>query len=227
MANSSFLRHNTNQHITKNTLSKYMDKDIIRATNNTIVYLSNKYPDLEFTWIKSIKLSEVISMLSIQFPEYANQFGVPQNSSFISPDGGFLFAKNKKGERRIVLVSEVKRQGTNDARLKEGLGIQAKGNAIERLGKNLIGIRAIFKNEGFIPFVVFGYGWDFRRGSTILDRVLTMNDFFPLNKAFISKDYLPFEPVTMCFRYEPWSVDEMTAILSKTAISAIENKFLS
>ena len=226
MASSDFLRHNTNQHAIKNALSKYMDKDIIRATDITMAALAKKYPNLEFTWIKSIKLTEVITILSMQFPEYANQFGVPQNSSFISPDGGFLFAKNNKGERRIVLVSEVKRQGTNDARLKEGLEIQAKGNAIERLGKNLIGVRAMFKNEGVIPFVVFGHGWDFRSGSTILDRVLTMNDFFPLNKEFVSKDYLPFEPVTMCFRYEPWSIEEMAKILTKTAISAIENKFV-
>lgn len=226
MASSDFLRRNTNQHTIKNSLSKYMDKDIIRATNIAISNLSNKYPDLEFTWMKTIQLTEVIAMLSLQFPEFADKFGTPQNSSFISPDGGFLFAGNKRGERRIVLVSEVKRQGTNDARLKEGLGIQAKGNAIERLGKNLIGIRAIFKNEGSIPFVVFGHGWDFREGSTILDRVLTMNDFFPLNKMFVTKDYLPFEPVTMYFRYEPWSVDEMAKILTRTAVSAIESKFI-
>ena len=165
-------------------------------------------------------------MLSRQYPEMAGKFGVPQENSFISPDGGFLFSTNKHGERRIILVSEVKRQGTNDARQQEGLDIQSKGNAIERLGKNLIGIRAIFKNEGIIPFIVFGYGWDFREGSTILDRVLTMNDFFPLNKEFVSKDYLPFEPVTMLFRYEPWTVEEMTKHLISVATKAIEYRFV-
>ena len=226
MANSDFLRHNTNQHTVKNSKSKKMDKEIIQATKATIDYLENKYPSLKFEWVKTMKLTDIIAMLSKQYPELAGMFGEPQESSFISPDGGFLFATNKQGERRIILVSEVKRQGTNDARQKEGLGIQAKGNAIERLGKNLIGIRTIFKNEGVIPFVVFGHGWDFREGSTILDRVLTMNEFFPLNKQFVAKNYLPFEPVTMLFRYKPWTVEEMTKQLIDVAVKAIEYRFV-
>lgn len=226
MASSDFLRHNINQHTVKNNKSKTMDKDIIQATNATIAYLEEKYPSLKFEWVKQMKLKDIVAMLSKQYPELTYIFGEPQESSFISPDGGFLFATNKQGERRIVLVSEVKRQGTNDARQKEGLGIQAKGNAIERLGKNLIGIRTIFKNEGFIPFITFGYGWDFREGSTILDRVLTMNEFFPLNKQFVVKDYLPFEPVTMMFREEPWTIEEMTELLIDVAVKAIEYRFV-
>ena len=69
--------------------------------------------------------------------------------SFIKPDGGFLYATDKEGNKKLILVAEVKRQGTNDKRLSEGLPKQAKGNAIERLGKNLVGIRAIFKKKGF------------------------------------------------------------------------------
>lgn len=226
MANSDFLRHNINQHTVKNSKSKTMDKEIIQATKAVIDILQDRYPTLKFEWIKTMRLTEIIALLSRQYPELAGMFGHPQESSFISPDGGFLFATNRQGERKIVLVSEVKRQGTNDARQKEGLGIQAKGNAIERLGKNLIGIRTIFKNEGIIPFIVFGHGWDFREGSTILDRVLTMNEFFPLNKQFVSKDFLPFEPVTMLFRYEPWTVEEMTENLLSIAIKAIEYRFV-
>ena len=41
----------------------------------------------------------------------------------------------------MILISEVKSQGTNDAREKEGKSKQAMGNAIERLGKNMIGFR--------------------------------------------------------------------------------------
>ena len=204
-----------------------MDKSILRATDLAIDFLKRKYPSLDFEWTKTMKLTAIVAMLSKQYPEFAESFGKPQEKSFISPDGGFLFATNKQGERRIVLVSEVKRQGTNDARQKEGLTVQAQGNAIERLGKNLIGVRTIFKNEGIIPFVVFGHGWDFRNGSSILDRVLTMNEFFPLNTQFVSKDYLPFEPVTMLFRYEPWTVKEMAEQLIEVAVKAIEYKFVA
>lgn len=226
MANSDFLRRNLNQHIVKNVASKGMDKDIDVAVSQVIAVLSERYPDLVFEHQKRMKLVDIIAMLSRQYPEHAGRFGTPLETSFIAPDGGFLFATNKQGERRLVLVSEVKRQGTNDARKLEGLPKQAKGNAIERLGKNLIGIRAIFKNEGVLPFICFGSGHDFSDGSSILDRVLTMNEFFPLNEMFVEKDYLPFEPVSMYFRYEGWTVDQMSEMLLDVATRAIEYKFV-
>src|SRR3989338_7133500 len=128
-------------------------------------------------------------------------------------------------KKKLSLVAEVKRQGTNDKRATEGLAKQAKGNAIERLGKNLTGVRAIFKKESMIPFVCFGSGHDFQKESTILDRVVTMNDFFPLNKVFIEKEHLPFEPVSLFFRYKDWSTKEMTKILTDVAEEAIEYHF--
>ena len=225
MANSDFLRANKNQHSIKNSESKKMDKDIDKAILIVIKIFSEEYPQLDFEYQKTMRLVNIIAMLSRQYPEYAQHFGKPLDSSFISPDGGFLFATNKQGERRIVLVSEVKHQGTNDKRKDEGLPKQARGNAIERLGKNLIGIRAIFKNEGILPFVCFGNGDDFGDGSSIIDRVLTMNDFFALNKIFVKKDFLPFEPSSMLFRYEAWSTEEMVDVMLKIAKEAIEYKF--
>src|SRR3546814_2163987 len=61
--------------------------------------------------------------------------------SFIKPDGGILILKKEDDPsfQRIVLAVEMKRQGTNDQRALEGKGKQSQGNAIERLGKNLIG----------------------------------------------------------------------------------------
>lgn len=226
MANSNFLRQNLNQHTIKNSMSKTMDKDIDIAVHSVITQLEEEYPTLVFTHEKRMMLSDIIAMLSKQFPEYASYFTTNLESSFIKPDGGFLFATNKQGERRLVLVSEVKRQGTNDARKEEGKPIQAMGNAIERLGKNLIGIRAIFKNEGVLPFVCFGHGYDFKEGSSILDRVVTMNEFFPLNQLFVEKDFLPFEPVSMLFRYEAWTPEEMTQVLYQVAKRAIQYKFV-
>ena len=52
----------------------------------------------------------------------------------IIPDGGILYLiKNK--EKFPLVIAEIKRQGTNKERLKEGKAKQATGNAIERLGK--------------------------------------------------------------------------------------------
>ena len=56
-------------------------------------------------------------------------------------------------------------------------------------------------------------------------RVLTMNEFFPLNKIFVEKNYLPFEPVTMLFRYEEWTVEEMEKYLLLIAEKAIQYRF--
>lgn len=225
MANSDFLRANINQHSIKNSKSKKMDSDIDKAILMVVDTLSKSYPHLTFEHQKTMKIVDIIAMLSRQYPEYAQHFGKPFGSSFISPDGGFLFATNKQGERRIILVSEVKHQGTNDKRKTEGLPKQARGNAIERLGKNLIGIRALFKNEGVLPFVCFGNGDDFSDGSTIIDRVLTMNDFFALNKIFVKKDFLPFEPSSMLFRYEAWTIEEMVDVMLKITKEAIEYRF--
>ena len=76
-----------------------------------------------------------------------------------------------------ILISEAKNQGTNDLRLQEGLTKQAKGNAIERLGKNVIGLRTALMRESIFPFVCFGYGCDFAPDSSILDRVTTIAMF--------------------------------------------------
>ncbi len=226
MADSDFLRKNKNQHTIKNAFSRKMDSDIDIAVNQLIVHLQKKHPSLTFIHKKQLLLTEIIVDIVKQYPQYVRNFSRVVDKSFIRPDGGFLYAADKSGSSKLILVAEVKRQGTNDKRMSEGLPKQAKGNAIERLGKNLIGIRAIFKKENIIPFVCFGNGYDFQEGSTIRDRVVTMNDFFSLNQIFIEKKYLPFEPVSMFFRYSGWSTGEMLKIMKEVAECAVQHFFV-
>lgn len=225
MSSSDFLRQNINQHSVKNSLSHKMDKDIDIAVAQVIEMLVDKYPQLTFRHEKKMLLSEIVQGLKSEFPQYEAIFSNHLDSSFIKPDGGFVYAKTSDGTEKIILVAEVKRQGTNDKRAAEGLPKQAQGNAIERLGKNLIGIRTIFKNDHVLPFVCFGQGLDFDEGSSILDRVVTMNEFFPLNTTYVQKSYEPFEPVSMYFRYQDWSVEEMVRIMFDIAIQAIDEIF--
>jgi len=187
--------------------------------------LGEKYPQLIFEHKKQLLLSTIINDLRLEYPEYSQEFSQVLKRSYIKPDGGFLYATDKNGSRRLILIAEVKRQGTNDKRKDEGLPKQARGNAVERLGKNLIGIRAIFKKEEVIPFVCFGSGDDFKDESTIRDRVVTMNDFFPLKKLFIQKNNLPFEPVSMFFRHKDWKINEMLNIITDVAEMAIKHYF--
>ena len=225
MASSDFLRKNLNQHSIKNSISKGMDSNVDVAVQKMRRILEKKYPKLHFEYIKRFFLTDIISGLAAQYPQFEKNFSPVNKKSFITPDGGFLYATDKKGNKKLILVAEVKHQGTNDKRVNEGLDKQAMGNAIERLGKNLAGIRAIFKAESMIPFICFGSGHDFRTGSTILDRVVTMNDFFPLNKFFVQKENLPFEPVSMFFRYKDRSTETMKKNMLHIAEEAIAYHF--
>lgn len=65
------------------------------------------------------------------------QFDMDFTTNSIKPDGGILFLRKKDDEKfkKVLLVTEAKRQGTNDERAKEGKGKQATGNAIEDLAR--------------------------------------------------------------------------------------------
>jgi type II restriction enzyme len=84
-------------------------------------------------------LSDVIAQLSADFPDVS--FGEPLKRSSMRPDGGILSVMDNDKREHLILIAEVKNQGTNDARAAEGKLRQAMGNAIERLGKNVIGFR--------------------------------------------------------------------------------------
>ena len=112
MANSKFLRNNKTQHKVKNSKSKKMDSDISIVINELIIKLQNEYPKLQFELVKKIHLKDIINNLKIQFPKHSHLFSKVQERSFIKPDGGFLYSINEKGERRIILITEIKRQGT-------------------------------------------------------------------------------------------------------------------
>ncbi len=142
-------------------------------------------------------------------------------SSSIRPDGGMLRILGKPNDKLIypILIAEVKNQGTNDLRVAAGLPKQARGNAIERLGKNLIGLRMALMRESIFPFVCFGYGCDFEETSSILDRVTTMAMFGKLNTTYLYNEG-PCGRInrgSFYFRPQPWTVDEMAAIMKDIA----------
>lgn len=175
---------------------------------------------------KRILLTEVVGDLRAAFP--AVDFEDPLPRSAMSPDGGILSILSVDGERaHPVLITEVKNQGTNDLRLSEGLAKQAMGNAIERLGKNVIGFRTMMLDEGIVPFVCFGYGYDFQVGSSILDRVRTIAMFGKLNKINVVGDGEDgrFNRGSFFFRREAWTRPEMVEVMTEVATRAINYYF--
>ncbi len=141
----------------------------------------------------------------------------------MKPDGGILSIIDVGGESYPILIVEVKSQETNVLREAEGKPKQAKGNAIERLGKNVIGFRTAMLNEGIMPFVCFGYGCDFAEGSSILDRVVTIAMFGRLNEISVINAGLGgiFNRGTFFFREKKWTVGEMKNILFEIAKRSI------
>ncbi len=180
---------------------------------------------------KAIYLKDIVASLNESFGK-ANGFvftrAIQNDKTFLKPEGGLFYALDQSGARRYILVAEAKRQGTNDQRQAEGKPKQAKGNAVERLRKNMQGIDCLFAGEAITPFVYFGEGVDFAPESSILDRVATMNSFFPLNTIHVDKIYITqpapeiFKPASLFFREAPWTPAEMLDVLWTVCQRSIE-----
>jgi type II restriction enzyme len=108
--------------------------------------------------------------------------------SSMRPDGGILSIISKDDKKYPILITEVKNQGTNDILMAQGNPKQSKGNAVERLGKNVIGFRTMLLHESIFPFVCFGDACDFATDSSILDRVITISMFGELNKIKVHNE---------------------------------------
>ncbi|WP_276883956.1 EcoRI family type II restriction endonuclease [Campylobacter cuniculorum] len=168
--------------------------------------------------IENIKNSQIRTQFDTQFLDGA-----------IYPDGGILFLRKKDDEKfkKVLLITEAKRQGTNDERKKEGKNKQATGNAIERLGKNLTSIKAMLNHERITPFVCFGWGCDFAYDvKTVLVKLNVLNEFYYLNRTYIFKtdgnsNFNHFSPVSMYFREKKWEVDEMFDIMKEIAETSL------
>jgi hypothetical protein len=89
---------------------------------------------------------------------------------FMKPDGGILCVVI--GNETIpILITEDKKQGTNDSRFAEGKGRQATGNAVERGIKNIRAAEMLFHAGNVFPYVLFGSGCDFHPSETIAKRL--------------------------------------------------------
>lgn len=203
-----------------NATSKQQEKDIIKAIQTVEAEVKDRYA-VELHHRKNWMLYRIVEDLNAALPEI--DFHCEQKKTYMSPDGGVLAIKDTEGKTYPILVSEVKNQGTNDLRIKEGKAKQAMGNAIERLGKNVIGIRTALIKESICPFVCFGYGYDFHEGSTIRDRVVTIAKFGRLNKTYLHNEGANdrIDRGSFYFRRKRWEAEEMAEIMTDIANRSI------
>lgn len=206
-----------------NVSSKKQETDLIKAIKRVESTINRKYREaIKLSYASRWYLRDIVGEMRATFPDVS--FHHHSETSFMQPDGGILSIATNTDDGLIypILIAEAKRQGTNDLREAEGKPRQPRGNAVERLGKNLIGLRAALLRESIFPFVCFGHGVDFEEGSTILDRVTTMAMFGELNKTHLHNDASGrFNRGSFYFRTEQWSVDEMTAVMLDIAQKSI------
>ena len=195
-----------------NVTSTKQESEVYQALLSVVSTIGDKY-GLRLHHDSDWHLRYIVENLRRNYPD--DDFSYYFDTSSIRPDGGILSLLDDNGNKYPVLISEVKNQGTNDLRQQEGLKPQAKGNAIERLGKNVIGLRTALVHETIFPFVCFGYGCDFAENSSILDRVVTIAMFGKLNTTHLhnSGEGGRLNRGSFYFREPKWKVSEMEAIM--------------
>lgn len=228
MSQHESLRKRIEQHKPKNIISKNDDKEVYMAAEMVMDYLIARFDmDIKFKnyhleFVKAIKICDMIKF--IKKKNVRREFYEYDDSRRIVPDGGIIYLVDEKENIKYPLViAEVKHQGTNNERQKEGKKKQSTGNAIERLGKNLTAIKTYMHYENITPFVCFGYGCDFSEDNpTVLSKIYCLNEFYDINKIYVNKkdndnEHGCFSPVSMFFREEKWTKDEMFDIMKEIA----------
>ncbi len=204
-----------------NLTSKQQETELGHALRNVVARLQREFAGIQLHHKSRWYLTDIVERLERDFPEV--RFGKPLKRRWLQPDGGILSIVDRQDREHVILISEVKNQGTNDARAAEGKSPQSKGNAVERLGKNMIGFRTAMLTEDIMPFVCFGYGCDFVNGSSILDRVATVAMFGPLNETCVLNlgDAGQFNRGSFYFQEPEWSREKMAKVMYEVANRAV------
>jgi type II restriction enzyme len=204
-----------------NTQSIVMEKKLCITINKIFNFLVKKYDKCTFIYEKNININNIVDIMPNKHVEYHTFL----KTSRMSPDGGIIYLIDKKNKKYPLLISEAKTQGTNDKRIIEGKKQQSMGNAIERLGKNVIGFRALLNDEEIFPFICFADGCDFFDGSYIVDRVSVIFYFSKLNTVNLY-NYKNLAYGSFFYRIQKWEEKQMYPILSEIAEKSINFYFL-
>jgi len=176
--------------------------------------LESMYPELKFTHRKKLYLSEIVEKLGKTFTPASKK-------PYVDPDGGLLFIE-WNGTEYPVLISEAKKQGSNDVRLKKGLKIQSRANAIERAYKNALAFSQYNEKLDYNPYVIFACGCDFDKDSSIIDRLWHLTRFEPMNTnlSLFNEDVTSVYLKGHHYTEEPnfWTVDEIYEIMKEIAV---------
>jgi type II restriction enzyme len=203
-----------------NRTSRQMEQSVTKALLKTIEHIEEKF-NVNLDHVSDLFLKDIVFELRERYTNV--DFSYKFDKSSMRPDGGILSVVSQDGKKYPILITEVKNQGTNDILMAQGKPKQSKGNAIERLGKNVIGFRTVLLHESIFPFVCFGDGCDFASDSSILDRVITISMFGELNKIRVHNEGPNgiFNRGSFYFREKKWSEKEMFEIMKEVAEKSV------
>jgi len=105
-----------------NAASRKQESDLFQAMMQVEKHVIGKFgSDLIIGHKKQWNHEDIVSELRKTYPQ--TDFHYHFDTSSIRPDGGVLcLGRQKNGFTYPILIAEVKNQGTNDIRAKEGLG---------------------------------------------------------------------------------------------------------
>ena len=173
------------------------------------------YPELTFVWGKKLNLNEIVKKLG------KSSWKPASKNPYVSPDGGLLFLV-WNGVRYPILISEAKKQGTNDERYIEGKKNQSKGNGIERAFKNALAFSQYNEKLDYNPYVIFTCGCDFDKDSSIIDRLWGLTRYEPMNTnlSLFEEDVTSVYLRGHHYTEEPnfWTVTEIYEIMKEIAV---------
>lgn len=142
---------------------KILQKSLNLSMKEINEWLKEKNYGGELDYDKTKKCVTVYKNLNLN---YKNK----DNKGYSSPDGGYIYWRIN-GKKHLILITEDKKQGTNDKRMAEGLKRQSLGNAIERFAKNSNFNSLLVHEEDIYPYILFGSGCDFHESETIAGRL--------------------------------------------------------
>ena len=223
--------------------AKTHDKKTGDAAKYVFNILEETFPSLHFRHRFKIPKEEINSKLN----HIDLRLGVTQfvSTSSVKPDGGVIEVMDVHGGWRPILIGEAKKQGTNVERIKEGLGKQAQGNAIERTHKNIAELKNYMLRENYFPYVVFMHGSDLTtetlrvpepsgeifelKPTSIPDRLTAASYGMPVNVPYCRNLFaenfdgskIMLQIASLYMRNDPWTEEEMADVMIEIAQEAL------
>ncbi len=228
MSNSKQLSKTIKENRIASNESFTQQERVESAMEASIQELRKRHKRIYFLHSKNLLKTEIrqnICDLNIEFGK-----NISNPNSNIKPDGGILYAYFNNVLKMIV-ACEAKKQGTNDLRRGKYLKEQPMGNAIERMSKNYLELNQYLSEEEIFPYLIFISGDDFKKASSLRDRITANNFQCSFNKLHIYKKEageisgsIQYKSIPSIFvREKQWGVIEIRNQLLKASEISIKH----